>query len=85
MHLLYAKKLGFNIQKTNVWAQKNDSTILETFEIIIAAFLVYDRARKVCFFEKTVLLADISMDMAWEMIFFVLSNADIRFTNWELH
>lgn len=48
--------------------QKIDGTILETFEIVIAAFLGYDKARKVRFFEKTFLLADISMDVALRIL-----------------
>ena len=44
-----------------------------------------DRAKKVCFFEKTFLLADISMDLALKMFFFTLSNADVHFTNQKLH
>ena len=34
----YAKKLGFNTQKTNVRAQKIDGSALETFGLVIANF-----------------------------------------------
>ena len=85
MHLIYAKKLGLNIRKTDVKTQKIDSTTLKTFRMVIAAFLVHDRARKVGFFEKTFLLADISMDVALEMPFFNLSNANIWFTYRKLY
>ena len=77
MHLAYAKKLGFNIQKINVRAQKIDGTTLETFGIIITTFSVHDKARKICFFEESFLLADISMDVALEMPFLTLSNANV--------
>lgn len=52
MHPAYAKKLDLNIRKTDVGAQKIDNTILEIFKMIIAAFLVHDKARKIYFFEK---------------------------------
>lgn len=79
MHPAYAKKLGLVIQKTDVKAQKIDNITLETFGMIIAAFTVYNRAKKVCFFEKTFLLADINMNVALKMLFLILSNADIYF------
>ena len=38
MSLVYTKRLGFKIWKTNVGAQKIDSSVLETFEMVIADF-----------------------------------------------
>lgn len=61
-------------------AQKIDGTTLKSFGIVIAAFSVNNKAEKVRFFEETFLLADISMDMALEMSFLTLSNANIYFT-----
>lgn len=85
MHPAYIKKLDFVIWKTDVGAQKIDSTTLKTFKVVIAAFSMYNRAEKFCFFEKTFLLADISIDMALKPFFFTLSNANIYFTNWGLY
>lgn len=85
MHLAYAKKPSLNIQKTDMRAQIIDRIILETFGMVIEVFSVYDRVKKVCFFEKTFLLADISIDVALEMPFLTLSNANVRFTNWKLY
>ena len=51
--------------------------------MVIATFSVYNKARKVYFFEETFLLADISIDVALRMLFLTLSNADIRFTDRE--
>lgn len=85
MHLAYTKKPGLNIRKTDMRAQIIDRITLETFGMVIEVFSVYDRVKKVCFFEKTFLLADISIDVALEMPFLTLSNANVRFTNWELH
>lgn len=85
MHLAYAKKFGLIIQKTDVRAQKFDGTTLEIFEIVITAFLVKDRAEKVCFFEEIFLLADININIALGMPFLTLSNANVHFTEWGLH
>lgn len=53
--------------------------------MIIAAFLVYNEVEKICFFEKNFLLADIYMNVALEMFFFTLGNANIYFTNRKLY
>ena len=46
----FAWKLGFKVQKTNVGAQKIDSSALETFKMVIADFQVEDKANKPRFF-----------------------------------
>lgn len=53
MYPTYAKKLGLDIRKIDLRAQKIDGTTLKTFEIVIAAFSVYDKVKKVFFFEET--------------------------------
>ena len=47
--------------------------------MVIAAFSMHDRVKKICFFEET-LLADISMNVALGMFFLTLSNTDIYLT-----
>lgn len=34
----YIKKLGFQIQKTNIGVEKIDESILETYKMVIAGF-----------------------------------------------
>ena len=50
--LTYAKELGLPIRPTNVWAQKIDSTIFDTYRMVVAAFLVTDKVNQVRFSEK---------------------------------
>lgn len=52
--------------------------------MIIALFQVNDKDVKFCFFEKTLLLADISMDIAFEMLFSTLNNIKVKINTWEL-
>lgn len=52
--------------------------------MIIASFLVNDKNEKSWFFEKTFLLADINIDIAFEMLFLTLSNVEVSYTNWKL-
>lgn len=54
-----------------------DGSQLKIFGMMIVFFLVDDKDGKSQFFEKTVLLTDNSMDVAFEMFFLMLSNRQI--------
>ena len=58
--------------------------MLNTYEMIIAAFLVVDKANRVRFFEKTFLMANISPEVVFVMPFLTLSSVNIDFSDWEL-
>ena len=75
--LAYAKQLGFRTQKTDVGAQKIADLSLKTFEMIIARIQVINKLCIAHFFQKIILLADTSIEVALEMPFLTLSNADI--------
>ena len=75
----FAIKLGLIIQKTNVSAQKIDSSALEIYDMVIAKFLFQDKLKKPSFFEKTFLLADTSMDVILEILFLTINNANVNF------
>ena len=79
IHPTFAKNLGFVLQKTDVGAQKVDDIILRIFGIVIVVFSIYDKAKKICLFEKTFLLDDISIDITLKKLFFTLSNANVYF------
>lgn len=46
---------------------------------------MHNKAEKVCFFEETFLLADISIDVTLKMLFLILSNENIHFTRQSLY
>ena len=50
MNPTFAQKLGLYIRKTNIGAQKIDSSVLETFGMIIADLKVEDKAGRFRFF-----------------------------------
>ena len=52
--------------------------------MIVAAFSVVDKADQVRFFEDTFLVANISPEVALEMLFLILSSVDMDFLGWEL-
>lgn len=78
----FAKKSGFCIYKTNVKAQKIDSSRRKTYKIIFVLFWVDDIDKKFCYFENFFLLADISMDITFGVFFLNLKNIEVKFNNW---
>lgn len=52
--------------------------------MVIASFVIDDKDEKFQLFGKTFLLTDISIDIAFGMLFFTLSNIKIDFITWKL-
>ena len=77
MTLAYASKLGLKVWTTNIGNQKIDSSLLRTFEIVIAGFLVEDKLGRARFFQKLFLLANTIMKVVLKMLFLTFSNTDI--------
>ena len=65
-------------------AQKIDGTTLETYGMIVATFLIEDKANRIRFFEETFLVANVSPEVVLEMPFLTLSGADVDFSGREL-
>ena len=84
IHPTFAKQLGLPTRPTDVEAQKIDSTILDTYGIVVAAFSVEDKTHRVRFFEETFLVANVSPDVVLGMLFLTLSSANVNFSGREL-
>ena len=84
IHLSFAKQLGLPIRSTDVGAQKIDGTTLDIHGIVVAAFLMVDKANQVKFFEVTFLMANVSPEVVLGMAFLTLSGADDDFSGQEL-
>ena len=80
IHPFFAKQLGLPIRPMDVRAQKIDGTILNTQEIVVAAFSVVDKANWVKFFEKSFLVANVSPKVVFGMLFLNLSSVDVDFS-----
>ena len=52
--------------------------------MVVAVFLVTDKANQIRFFEKTFLIANVSPEVVFGIFFFTLSDADVDFLDWEL-
>ena len=79
MHPAFAERLGLVVRTTNASAQKIDGTSLETYRIVVAAFLVTDQANRVRFVEETFLVANVSPDVVLVVPCHILSDADVNF------
>ena len=84
VHLAFAKEPGLPIRLTDVRVQKINGTTLETYGIVVTAFLVEDKANEVRFFEETFLVANVSPEVVLGMLFLTLSGTDIDFLGHEL-
>ena len=84
VHPSFVKQLGLSIRPTDVGAQKIDGNMLDTHEMVVAAFSVEDKANRVRFFEKTFLLANVSPEVVFGILFLTLSGANIDFSGREL-
>ena len=80
IHPTFAKQLGLPIRPTDVGAQKIDSTTLDTYGLVVAAFSVENKANQVRFFEETFLVANVSPKIVFGMLFLTLSSADVDFS-----
>ena len=84
VHPAFVKELGLPIRPTDVRTQKIDSTTLETYRMVVAAFSMEDKANQVRFFKETFLVANVSPELVFGMSFLTLSGADIDFLGCEL-
>ena len=79
IHPTFAKKLGLLIRPTDIGEQKIDGITLDTYEIVVVAFLIIDKANQVRFIKETFLIANVSPKVVLKMFFFTLNSADIDF------
>ena len=79
VHLAFAKELDLPMRQIDVKAQKIDSITLDTYEMVVTAFLVKNKTNQVRFFEETFLVTNISPEVVFGMFFFILSGTDIDF------
>ena len=81
---IFVKELGLPIRPADIGAQKIDGITLDTYGMVVVAFSMTDKANRVRFFEETFLVANISLEVVFEMLFLTLSGADVDFLDREL-
>ena len=83
MHPAYTTKLGLCARKIDVGIQKIDRSHLDIFGIVIANCLVNNKLKKIQFFQKSFLLANIGLEVVLGMLFLTFSRANIQFAEQE--
>ena len=84
IYLSFVKQLGLLIGPTDVEVQKIEGTTLDTHGMVVAACSMVDKANQEKFFEKTFLMANISPEIVFGILFFIFSDADIDFLGQKL-
>ena len=79
----FTKELSLFIRPTGIKEQKIDGTTLDTYKMVVAAFLMTKKANQVRFFEETFLVANVSPKIVFGTLFLTLSGADIDFLDWK--
>lgn len=79
MTLAYTIKLDFINKKINVRAQKINDSSLKIYSIVSANFLLQDSLDSTQFFEETLLLADISIEVVLGILFLLFNNTNVKF------
>ena len=84
IHLFFAKQLGFPIRPTDIGEQKINSITQDIHRIVVTAYLVVDKVNRIRFFQETFLMANVSPEVVFKMLFLTMSNVDADFSGWEL-
>ena len=84
IHPTFVKELGLFIRPTDFGAKRINSSMLDTYGIVVAVFLVTDKANWVRFFEEIFLVTNVSPKVVLGMLFLTLSGADVDFLDRDL-
>lgn len=79
----YTDSIRLCIKKTPVRAENIDVSIFENYKRVLAVFSLKDKLGRILFFEKTLLVANISIKIIIGMLFFLFSNIDVQFMETE--
>ena len=84
MTLAYTAHLSLKVKMTDVGVQKIEGFSIAIYGIVIATFQVVNKLDCSGFFQETFLLANISIEVVLNMLFFIFSNADVQFAKKKL-
>lgn len=76
----FIKKLGSYVRRTEVIAQKINSSSFKIFVIVIVSFSRDNKIGRPRLFEEIFVIANISIDIAFGMTFLTLNNIEINFS-----
>lgn len=77
IHLIFAKELGLPIRLIDIKAQKIDNTILDTYKMVVAVFLMTKKTNLIKIFKEIFLVTNISLEVVLRMFFHIFSGRNI--------
>ena len=84
IHLIFAKELGLPIRLIDIKAQKIDNTILDTYKMVVAVFLMTKKTNLIKIFKEIFLVTNISLEVVLRMFFHIFSGRNIDILGWKL-
>lgn len=84
IYLIFAKELRLLIKPIGVRTQEIDGITLDTYRIVVATFLLTNKANQEKFFEEKFLVANVSLKVVFKMLFLTLNSINIDFLHWKL-
>lgn len=85
MILPYVAVLRLRICLTDIGAQKVDWSIFLTYGMMITNFQFEDKKRKICFFQKTFLMANTAIEIVLKIPILTFSQMEINFVDREFN
>lgn len=80
----YIAKLDLKVQSNNIKAQKINDSTFKTFKMVLTNIQVKNMLEKARFFQRTFLVANISVSVILNMLFLIFGNINILFIEWKL-
>ena len=80
----FVAKLDLKVRKIDIKAQKIDGSIFIIFKMASINFQVEDKLDKIQFCQETFVVANTTLEVIFEMLFFIFNNIDIQFALKEL-
>ena len=80
MNLTFARKPSLYIRKTNIGAQKIDSSTFKTSKILIVDFQVEDMGGRPRLFQEIFLVVNTKFEVILGMSFLIISNTNVAFS-----
>lgn len=76
--MAYALKLGLKVRCINIEIQKIDNFTFKMFGIFLSSFQIENKLEKAWIFQKTFLLANISIKVVSKIFFLTFSHINIQ-------
>lgn len=84
IYLIFTKELRLLIKPIGVRTQEIDGITLDTYRIVVATFLLTNKANQEKFFKEKFLVANVSLKVVFKIFFLTLNSINIDFLHWKL-